>query len=133
MQWVVLLMLKKFHNMKSAVVMLTKFFSSILNWLHNSFFSMALLIDYKIFFIGSIRVVLISDTHSQHERLGQLPPGELLIHAGIRSSSSTLNVWQILNFNTYELIFIHMWYEWIFLFIKIFGHIQLLATLWSKY
>ena len=28
---------------------------------------MALLIDYKIFFIGSIRVVLISDTHDQHE------------------------------------------------------------------
>jgi len=30
----------------------------------------------------SIRVVLISDTHSQHERLGQLPHGDLLIHAG---------------------------------------------------
>ena len=31
----------------------------------------------------SIRVVLISDTHSQHERLGQLPHGDLLIHAGV--------------------------------------------------
>lgn len=30
----------------------------------------------------SIRVVLISDTHSQHERLGKLPLGDLLIHAG---------------------------------------------------
>ena len=31
----------------------------------------------------SIRVVLISDTHSQHERLGKLPFGDLLIHAGL--------------------------------------------------
>ena len=33
--------------------------------------------------ILSIRVVLISDTHSQHERLGKLPLGDLLIHAGL--------------------------------------------------
>ena len=28
-------------------------------------------------------MVLISDTHSQHERLGKLPLGDLLIHAGM--------------------------------------------------
>ena len=32
----------------------------------------------------SLRVVLISDTHSHHARLGTLPPGDLLIHAGHR-------------------------------------------------
>lgn len=29
-----------------------------------------------------MKVVLISDTHSHHEKLGELPPGDLLIHAG---------------------------------------------------
>ena len=26
--------------------------------------------------------VLISDTHNKHEELGELPPGDVLIHAG---------------------------------------------------
>ena len=29
-----------------------------------------------------IRIVFISDTHSSHEGLGELPPGDLLIHSG---------------------------------------------------
>jgi len=31
---------------------------------------------------SSIRIVLISDTHSRHDALGHLPPGDLLIHSG---------------------------------------------------
>ena len=29
-----------------------------------------------------LRIVFISDTHSSHEGLGELPPGDLLIHSG---------------------------------------------------
>ena len=29
-----------------------------------------------------VKIVFISDTHSRHEKLGDLPPGDILIHAG---------------------------------------------------
>lgn len=31
---------------------------------------------------SNLKIVLISDTHEQHEKLGSLPEGEVLIHAG---------------------------------------------------
>jgi predicted phosphodiesterase len=31
---------------------------------------------------GTTRIVVVSDTHTQHEELGELPAGELLIHCG---------------------------------------------------
>ena len=31
---------------------------------------------------GMLRVVCISDTHNDVEKLGELPPGDVLIHAG---------------------------------------------------
>ena len=30
----------------------------------------------------NVKIVLISDTHSRHEKLGTLPDGDILIHAG---------------------------------------------------
>ncbi|KZW02014.1 metallophosphoesterase domain-containing protein 1 [Exidia glandulosa HHB12029] len=38
----------------------------------------------------SVRVICISDTHSQHADLPVLPPGDLLIHAGDLTQSGTL-------------------------------------------
>ena len=31
-----------------------------------------------------VKIVFISDTHSRHEKLGDLPPGDILIHAGTK-------------------------------------------------
>lgn len=38
---------------------------------------------------ADVRLVCISDTHSQHERLGTLPEGDVLLHAGDLSKRGT--------------------------------------------
>ena len=37
-----------------------------------------------------VRIVFISDTHSDHEKLGKLPYGDILVHAGIMLIDFTL-------------------------------------------
>jgi len=47
--------------------------------------------------VPSLRFVAISDTHSQHRNMGEIPPGDVLIHAGDMTLFATRE--QLIDFN----------------------------------